>query len=194
MDNVPEEQENIYLKITRDHLNLPEVQKLLGYSTGPENKTDKEVDITNVIQVPDQPQPQQHNSRVFSRLSDGSTRPISTSDGEPSGPAPSGVSANDGDPSGTAPSGLLNGAITTTGNSWPCSSTTGTSASSSSSATAASSTEPEFYGQCSAVLLPGGGSGHQAPKIWKYHISYLIHIVTNLYLLLKVMHYESNAT
>ena len=59
MDNVSEEQENIYLKITRDHLNLPEVQKLLGYSTGPENKTDKEADITNVIQVPDQPQPQQ---------------------------------------------------------------------------------------------------------------------------------------
>ena len=40
-------------------MNLLEVQKLLGYSTGPENKTDKEADITNVIQVPDQPQAQQ---------------------------------------------------------------------------------------------------------------------------------------
>ena len=60
-DNVSEQQEDIYLKITRDHLNLLEVQKLLGYSTGPENKTDKEADITNVIQVPDQPQPQQHS-------------------------------------------------------------------------------------------------------------------------------------
>ena len=64
----------------------------------------------------------------------------------------------------------------------------------SSSATAATSTEPEFHGQCSEILLPGGGSGHQAPKIWKYHISYLIHNETNSYLLLKVMHYESNAT
>ena len=40
-------------------MNLPEVQKLLGYSTGPENQTDKEADITNVMQVPDQPQVQQ---------------------------------------------------------------------------------------------------------------------------------------
>ena len=48
---------------------------------------------------------------------------------------------------------------------------------------------PVFCNSC-----PGGGSRHQAPKIWKYHVSYLIHIVTNSYLLLKVMHYESNAT
>ena len=72
----------------------------------------------------------------------------------------------------------------------PCSSTTVTSASS--SATAATNTEPKFHGQCSAILLPGGGSGHQAPKIWKYSVSYLIHIETKSYLLLKVMHYESN--
>ena len=63
LDNVSEEQETIYFKITRDHLNLPEVQKLLGYSTGPEKKTDKEADITNVIQVPDQPQPQQQTTQ-----------------------------------------------------------------------------------------------------------------------------------
>ena len=60
--------------------------------------------------------------------------------------------------------------------------------------TAATSTEPEFHSQCSIILLPGGGSRHQAPKIWKYHINYLIHIEINSYLLLKVTHYESNAT
>ena len=142
-----------------------------------------------------QPQPQAdpYLKSHSADCSDGSTRPYSTSDSKPSGTGPSDFSASDGDPSCTGPSCLPNAA--TTGNFYPYSSTVGTTGTSaSSSTTAATSTEPEFHGQCSPVLLPGGGSQHQAPKIWKYHASYLLHIVTNSYLLLKVMHYESNAT
>ena len=65
LDNVSEQPKDIYLNITREYLNhRPEVQKLSGYSTGPENKTDKEADITNVIQVPDQPQAQQQTVQM----------------------------------------------------------------------------------------------------------------------------------
>ena len=178
-DNVSEQQENIYLKLTRDHLNLLEVQKLLGYSTGPENKTNKEEDITNVIQVPDQPQPQQQSvqqtiQQTVQMVPQDQFQPVMVN------PVAQLLQVSQ-----------MHSCTTTTGDSWPCSSTTGTSTSS--SATAASSAEPEFHGQCSTILLPGASSGHQAPKIWKYHISYLIHIVNNSYLLLKVMHYESNA-
>ena len=187
-DNASEQPEDIYLKITREHLNLLEVQKLLGYSTGPENKTDKEADITNVIQVPDQPQAQQQTIQQTVQkaqmVQQDQSQPVMVN------PVVQ-IPANDGDPSGTGPSGFPD-ATTTAGDSCPCSSTTVSSASG--SATATTSTEPEFHGQCSAILLPGGGSGHQGPKIWKYHVSYLIHIETNSYPLLKVMYYESNAT
>ena len=41
-------------------MNLPEVQKLLGYSTGPESKMEKDIEHSNVIDVAEHTQqPQQ---------------------------------------------------------------------------------------------------------------------------------------
>ena len=172
-DNVFEQPEDIYLKITREHLNLLEVQKLLGYSTGPENKTDKEADITNVIQVPDEPQAQQQTVQMVQTVQQDQSQPVMVN---PVAQVPQVSQPMMVTPLAQVPRVSQPMTVTSVAQVPQVSQmqlqqqvipapapVQVTSASG--SATATTSTEPEFHGQCSTILLPGGGSGHQAPKI-----------------------------
>ena len=67
LDNVSEQPEDIYLKITREHLNLPEVQKLLGYSTVQDLKI-RLIKRRTLLMLYRCQTYLNHNSRQFSRL------------------------------------------------------------------------------------------------------------------------------